>query len=135
MPSQSQCVVCRATSGTGAATRPEYCSPSRCCSGSPASRHSALAAPGAPAAGLPGPTFWRLRQLSIRLGSPDGPGLSSTRQYMVLAERKTSEVPLSRARSAARRIGSDQYSSWPGKTSARCREASTSPACRSVAVA
>ena len=61
----------------------------------------------------------RLRQFSSRSGPPTGDGASSTCQYMVLADRKTSEVPLSRARSTARRIGTDQYSSWPGKTRPR----------------
>ncbi len=55
----------------------------------------------------------------MRSGTPEAEGDNSTFQYMVLAERKTSEVPWSRASSTVLRIGTDQYSSWPGKTRPR----------------
>lgn len=94
--------------GCGSGTRPAYWMPRSCCSGRSISRQRA---------GLPGPR--RLRQVSRRSGTPDGDGERLTCQYMVLAERKTSEVPPSRALSTVRRIGTDQYSSWPGKTRPR----------------
>lgn len=92
----------RTTSGDGSGTRPAYCTPISSCSGSPMSRHRAL---------RPGGWPRRLRQLSNRSGSPDGEGPSSVCQYMVLADRKTSEVPPSLAASTARRMGTVQYSS------------------------
>lgn len=94
--------------GWGSGTRPAYWMPRSCCSARSTSRQSA---------GFPGPR--RLRQVSSRSGTPDGDGERPTCQYMVLAERKTSEVPPSLAASTVRRIGTDQYSSWPGKTRPR----------------
>lgn len=115
VPAQSQCHDELTRSGVGDATMPLYWMPRNSCSGRRMRRHMSV---GADSSDAPGSRSSR-QQCMTRLATPRSFLSNRTCQYMLFAVSHAWLTPSRCASSTTSRIGVDQYSSCPGKTSAR----------------